>query len=105
METFDGLDAPTPGRAGEWWDCRLCARPDLEEVCRYCGNPKDANASLPPLSRDRRCRPAARFQRRLGGAAAARRGGDAGRPPSRAAGAPVARLGPVGLVGPAGRNR
>ncbi|QBI52241.1 hypothetical protein [Streptomonospora litoralis] len=30
------------------WDCRLCTRPDnTEEVCGYCGNPKEANASFP----------------------------------------------------------
>ncbi|MFD0775473.1 hypothetical protein ACFQZ2_16185 [Streptomonospora algeriensis] len=33
------------------WDCRLCTRANkpAREVCGYCGNPRAANHTLPPL--------------------------------------------------------
>ncbi|GAB3453193.1 hypothetical protein GCM10027570_32160 [Streptomonospora sediminis] len=53
----DESPATGPTHSNGQWDCRLCTRPNQkEEICGYCGNPKDANASLPPLPRKRRCR-------------------------------------------------
>ncbi|GAA4939355.1 hypothetical protein GCM10023224_21020 [Streptomonospora halophila] len=39
----------TPRLAHRRWDCRLCSRPSSGDACNYCGNPWEANLSLPPL--------------------------------------------------------